>query len=84
MIETPKRKVGRPPKYGNNSLDGRIHLRVSASERGELEAWASVLRTTVSEVVRRELQYILSPNNSPKIEGRKRKSSKSQEASATS
>ena len=68
MIETLKRRPGRPKKYGDQSLDGRIHLRVTARERGELEAWANQTGTSISNLVRRELSFLLSPNNSKKSE----------------
>jgi len=67
-IEPAKRKVGRPRKYGDQSLDGRIHLRITSVERGELERWANQTGTSISNLVRRELSFLLCPNNSEKSE----------------
>jgi hypothetical protein len=60
MIETAKRPVGRPAKYGSNSLDSGIHLRLSADERQRLDSWAGLLGITLSQAVRNELRFLIS------------------------
>jgi hypothetical protein len=63
MTETAKRPVGRPAKYGSNSLDAGVHLRLSGDERQLLDCWAGILGITVSDVVREQLKGLFSSHN---------------------